>query len=297
MSNKTGKVIWFTFKQVVTSNWFCLITILGIICVFLSTQIDTIIGALFGTTVDAAGQTSVVLSVEDATFLLQFSITFILFLLILIYGANIANSIVEEKSARIIETLLCYVKPLQLLVGKVTGYLLGIFVQVGAWIGYYLILDALMELPANPVFVTLGKLQVQVYVLLAASIVFGFMMYAFAFAALSSYADNAQDSTQLLFPVTLVIMLAYFISLSVLNGFGGTWIHIVAKAPFFSSIVFFVTSDLTTLTWGEVAVSICIQLVEVILVAVICAKFYRRGVVSYGIKKMSFKSLFKKQNV
>ena len=40
MNNKTGKVIWFTFKQVVTSNWFCLISVLGLVCVFLSTQID-----------------------------------------------------------------------------------------------------------------------------------------------------------------------------------------------------------------------------------------------------------------
>ena len=31
MNNKTGKVIWFTFKQVVTSNWFCLISVLGLV--------------------------------------------------------------------------------------------------------------------------------------------------------------------------------------------------------------------------------------------------------------------------
>lgn len=294
MSNKTGKVIWFTLKQVITSNWFCLITVLGLVCVFLSTQLDTIIGALFGTTVDASGQVSVALSVDDATYLLQFAIVFILFLLILMYGSNIANSIVEEKSGRIIETLLCYVKPLELLTGKIVGYLLGIAVQIAIWIGYYAILDMVMDLPANPVFVTLGELQIQVYVLLLASVVLGFMMYAFAFAALSSYADNAQDSTQLMFPVTLVIMMAYFVSMAVMSGFGGTWTKIIAVAPFFSPIVSFVTSDLTALTWSEVAISVGIQLAEVIVVALICAKFYRRGVVSYGLKKMSLKKLIKK---
>ena len=93
-------------KQVTTSNWFCLITVLGLVCVFLSTQLDAIIGAIFGTTVDVTGETAVSLSVGDATYLLQFAIVFILFLLILMYGSNIANSIVEEKSGRIIETLL-----------------------------------------------------------------------------------------------------------------------------------------------------------------------------------------------
>lgn len=67
MNNKTGKVIWFTFKQVVTSNWFCLISVLGLVCVFLSTQIDKIIGAIYGTTANISGQGSVTLSEHDAT--------------------------------------------------------------------------------------------------------------------------------------------------------------------------------------------------------------------------------------
>lgn len=288
MSNKTGKVIWFTFKQVINSKWFSLITILGVLCVFLSTQIDKIIGAIYGTKMDALGQISVVLSTNDATFLLQFAIVFILFLLILVYGSSIANSIVEEKSGRIIETLLCYVKPLELLTGKIVGYLCGIVVQMGIWISYYFVLDAVMDLPENPVFVVLGELQVQIYVLLVASIILGFMMYAFAFAALSSFADNAQDSTQLMFPVTMVMLCTYFLSMSIMSGFGGEWIKILAKAPFFSSIVSFVTSDLIALTWKEVAISVGIQLVEVIVIALACSKFYRRGVVSYGIKKKFF---------
>lgn len=292
MNNKTGKVIQFTFKQVITSNWFCLTTVLGIVCVFLSTQIDKILGAIFGMTVDATGQTSVALSVEDATSLLQLAIVFVLFLLIMVYGSNIANSIVEEKSGRIIETLLCYVKPLELLVGKVTGYLLGIVMQMLVWVGYYMILDNIMELPENPVFATLGELPVQVYILLLISLVIGFMMYAFAFAALSSYADNAQDSTQLMMPVAMLMLAAYFVSMSSMYGYGGVWAGIVAKAPFFSPIVSFTTNNLINMTWEEVAINIGIQLIEVVIVALVCARFYRRGVVSYGIKKLSLKKLF-----
>ncbi|MBR6626780.1 MAG: ABC transporter permease [Lachnospiraceae bacterium] len=294
MNNKIGKVIWFTFKQVITSNWYALIFIMGIVGVLLSTQSDKIMGALFGSSASAAGQAATVMTAKDATFMLQFVIILILFLMILVYGANIANSIVEEKSGRIIETLLCYVKPLDLLAGKIVGYLLAIIMEIAIWVGYYLILDVLLELPANPIFAALGALQPQVYVFLAASIIFGFMMYAFAFAALSSYADNAQDSTQLMFPVTIVIMIAYFLSLAIMNGMDGTWAQIIAKAPFFSPIVTFVTSDLIALTWKEVGINLAIQLVEVIVVAAICAKFYRRGVVSYGLKKMSFKKLLGK---
>lgn len=294
MNNKTGKVIWFTFKQVVTSNWFCLISVLGLVCVFLSTQIDKIIGAIYGTTANISGQGSVTLSEHDATFLLQISIVAILFLMILIYGSSIANSVVEEKSGRIIETLLCYVKPLQLLVGKVTGYLLGVILQVTVWVGYYLLLANILEMPSNPVFVTLGEMPLQTYVLLIAALISGFMMYAFAFAALSSYANNAQDSTQLMFPVALIVLLAYFLSMAVMNGFAGIWARVFSMAPFFSPIVSVVTNDLIHLTWAEVAENAGIQMLEVVIVALICARFYRRGVVSYGIRKLSFNKLFKK---
>lgn len=294
MNNKTGKVIWFTFKQVVTSNWFCLISVLGLVCVFLSTQIDKIIGAIYGTTANISGQGSVTLSEHDATFLLQISIVAILFLMILIYGSSIANSVVEEKSGRIIETLLCYVKPLQLLVGKVIGYLLGVILQVTVWVGYYLLLANILEMPSNPVFVTLGEMPPQTYVLLIVALISGFVMYAFAFAALSSYANNAQDSTQLMFPVALIVLLAYFLSMAVMNGFTGIWARVFSMAPFFSPIVSVVTNDLIQLTWAEVAENVGIQMLEVVIVALICARFYRRGVVSYGIRKLSFNKLFKK---
>lgn len=294
MNNKTGKVIWFTFKQVVTSNWFCLISVLGLVCVFLSTQIDKIIGAIYGTTANISGQGSVTLSEHDATFLLQISIVAILFLMILIYGSSIANSVVEEKSGRIIETLLCYVKPLQLLVGKVIGYLLGVILQVTVWVGYYLLLANILEMPSNPVFVTLGEMPPQTYVLLIVALISGFVMYAFAFAALSSYANNAQDSTQLMFPVALIVLLAYFLGMAVMNGFTGIWARVFSMAPFFSPIVSVVTNDLIQLTWAEVAENAGIQMLEVVIVALICARFYRRGVVSYGIRKLSFNKLFKK---
>lgn len=150
------------------------------------------------------------------------------------------------------------------------------------------------EMPSNPVFVTLGEMPPQTYVLLIAALISGFMMYAFAFAALSSYANNAQDSTQLMFPVALIVLLAYFLSMAVMNGFTGIWARVFSMAPFFSPIVSVVTNDLIQLTWAEVAENAGIQMLEVVIVALIRARFYRRGVVSYGIRKLSFNKLFKK---
>lgn len=293
MKSKTGKVVWFTYVQVLTSKWFCMITVLGIFGVLLSTQYEKISNFLSGGKEQTAlQQTGNPAAGLDMTFLLQFLIVFVLFLLILIYGSNIANSIVEEKSARIIETLLCYVKPLQLLAGKILGYVCGIVTQVGIWAVYYIILNSLIDVPDSQLFSAFANLDEKAVILLAVSIILGFIMYAFAFAALAAFADNAQDSTQLMMPVGAIILVVYFISLAVMNGMKGVWIDVLSYAPFFSPIVTFVTCDLNQITWAELFLKAGVQLIEVIVIAVICSRIYRRGVISYGIRKPSIKQLF-----
>lgn len=270
------------------------IAILGIAGIIFSTQYDKISSLMSGDSVTAQQEAVEEIAVssqippEDAVFILQFLIVVILFLLILIYGTNIANSIVEEKSARIIETLLCYVKPLELLGGKILAYVLGIMTQVGIWAIFYLGLKIFVKMPQNLILSLFGSLKMEALLLLPISIVFGFIMYAFAFAAVASFADNAQDSTQLTMPIGIVILAVYFLSIAVMNGLSGSWIEILSYAPFFSPIMTFVVADLSIMAWPEFLLRVGVMAMETIVVAIICSKIYRRGVISYGVRKPSF---------
>lgn len=294
MKNKMGKVVWFTYIQVLTSKWFMFIAILGIAGIILSTQYEKISSMMSGESVTVQQETaqeitaSSQITPEDAVFILQFLIVVILFILILIYGTNIANSIVEEKSGRIIETLLCYVRPLELLGGKILAYVLGIMTQVGIWAVFYLGLEMFVKIPQNPILSLFGSLKIEALLLLPLSIVFGFIMYAFAFAALASFADNAQDSTQLTMPIGIVILAVYFLSIAIMNGLSGGWVDILSYAPFFSPIMTFVVADLSSMTWIEFMSRMGVMVIETIAVAIICSKIYRRGVISYGVRKPSF---------
>ena len=111
MKNKIGTVIWFTYIQVLRSKWFVLIALLGIMGIIASTQykeIAIMLGVGTLSTQDVSTM-NIQLSGSEATFILQFIIVIILFLLILIYGSNIANSIVEEKSGRIFTSNHCVI--------------------------------------------------------------------------------------------------------------------------------------------------------------------------------------------
>lgn len=288
MNNKTGKVIGFTYKQVITSKWFCMITILGIICEFLVTQADKLFGVTAGGEVQNAAAAASVADPSETQFYLSFGIVITLFLLILIYGANIANSIVEEKSARIVETLLCYVKPVELLAGKIFGFVAGIITQMALWALYFLVLKNTIGYPEF--FSASGiSLSPQLILMICGSMIFGFVMYAAAFVALASFADNAQDSTQLMLPVGSIIMAAYFLSLSAMNGSAGPVVSALSYAPFFSSIMMFTRLDLLNVSWGTTALNLIVQAIEMIFVIIICSQIYRYGVVRYGMRKISFR--------
>lgn len=297
MKNKIGTVIWFTYIQVLRSKWFVLIALLGIMGIIASTQykeIAKMLGVGTLSTQDVSTM-NIQLSGSEATFILQFIIVIILFLLILIYGSNIANSIVEEKSGRIIETLLCYIRPTQLLGGKILAYVFGIATQAGIWAVVYFVLKKILKVPANSIFILLDSVNQEMLILLCFSIVFGFVMYAFAFAALASFADNAQDSTQLTMPIGLIIMAVYFISLAVMNGLDGNWVDILSYAPFFSPIMTFVVINTDMLSLGILSIRLGVMLIETIVIAIVCSKIYRRGVVNYGIKKISIAKIFSKR--
>ena len=205
----------------------------------------------------------------------------------MIYGASISNSVVEEKSARIIETLLCYVKPMELLAGKIVGYMVAVVQQLAIWGVVRAIGSLFVKQSKNAVNLS-DLISGPAMVLIVGSIVFGFMMYAFAFAALASYTDNAQDSTQLMMPVVLVIMVVYFIGLAMMRGATSPVLTVITYLPFALPILGVSVNDLQTISMSTAVILVLIQMAEVIVISIICSRIYRRGVVSYGIKKRKF---------
>lgn len=56
---------------------------------------------------------------------LSFAVSFLLYLALILYGTYVAQGVVEEKSSRVVELLLCTVRPWQLMFGKLIG--IGLF--------------------------------------------------------------------------------------------------------------------------------------------------------------------------
>jgi ABC-2 type transport system permease protein len=156
---------------------------------------------------------------------------FAFFAVLLLYGQLIgigyfvAMGVVEEKSSRVVELLLSTLRPRHLLAGKILGLgLLGL--------GQLLLLAVLGLAVAG----LGGALDVDGDVIVAAALalvwfVVGYAFYAAAFACGASLVSRQEDLQSVLTPLTLVLMVGFFISFGVADDPDDTLAQVVSFIP------------------------------------------------------------------
>lgn len=151
-----------------------------------------------------------VTSLEDAPtlpprqMLVALGATSILYLLLLVYGNRVAQSIVEEKASRVIEVVLAAIRPTQLLGGKVLG--IGGVSLVQALV--FAILIGGGVLVATDVAPTPTDLELIGWVV--AWYVPGYALYAMLFAVVGALIPREQDMQSAAVPVMVPILAGLF---------------------------------------------------------------------------------------
>jgi ABC-2 type transport system permease protein len=140
-------------------------------------------------------------------------------------GYFVAMGVVEEKSSRVVELLLATLRPRHLLTGKILGLgLLGL-VQ--------LLLLAVVGLVVAGVS---GALDVNGDVLAAAALalvwfVLGYAFYAAAFACAASLVSRQEDLQSVISPLSIVLMVGFFVSFGVVADPDGTLAKVSSYLP------------------------------------------------------------------
>ena len=135
-----------------------------------------------------------------------FFATIVLFMSIITYGSWILIGVIEEKTNRVVEVVLGTVRPHQLLTGKVLGIgILGVaqVVLIGVVAIIVLSLQDALEIPEAA-----GKVLLWAFVWY----VLGFAFYAVAYAAAGSLVSRQEEAQNAAFPLTLMLMAAYFVA-------------------------------------------------------------------------------------
>lgn len=240
---------------------------------------------------------------------------FVLYMFLLIYGSMVMQSVIEEKSSRVLEVMVSSVKPFDLLLGKILGVASVALLQVVIWgalvlVGSTLLLPMMMpeelmagaemasqsaqfdpELVQVLAMLTDGGYLMKIFVSLLLFVVGGFLLYAAMFAAIGSAVDNVQDAQQLQTPITLPIILALIMMMAVINDPTSSIAFWFSMIPFTSPIVMMARVPYDIPVW-EIALSAVVLYLSFMVMVWIAAKIYRVGIFMYG-KKPSLKELWR----
>ena len=121
--------------------------------------------------------------------------------------------------------------------------------------------------------------------------ILGYLLYASFFAAIGSAVENEADTQQLQLPVTIPLMLAFFIAFYAFKAPDSPIVFWGSMIPFTSPIVMLARIPYDVPTW-ELLLSIGILVVTFIGCGWASAKIYKIGILMFG-KKTSFKDLWK----
>ena len=119
----------------------------------------------------------------------------------------------------------------------------------------------------------------------------GYLLYASLFAAIGSAVENEADTTQLQMPITLPLMLAFFIALYAFNAPDSQLVWWGSMIPFTSPIVMLARIPFGVPMW-ELALSIALLVMTFGACGWLSAKIYKIGILMFG-KKTTFKDLWK----
>lgn len=121
--------------------------------------------------------------------------------------------------------------------------------------------------------------------------ILGYLLYASLFAAVGSAVENEADSTQLQLPVTVPLLIGFFIALMAMRNPYSPVVWWGSMIPFTSPIVMLARIPYGVPTW-ELIVSIAVLVATFVLCAWASAKVYRAGILIFG-KKSSWADLWK----
>ncbi|HEX9041770.1 MAG TPA: ABC transporter permease [Trebonia sp.] len=205
------------------------------------------------------------------------------FILITVYGSQIALGIGEEKSSRVVEVLLSSVRPVQLLIGKVLGIgllalaqavaMVVVFVVAGFATGSSLVHGA-----------TLGAVLAG-----GGFVVLGYAFYCTAYAAAGSLVSRQSDVNSTVLPVQLPLIVAYALSFTVIYANGAnTFYHVLGFLPPTSPIAMPVLYAAGDVPAWQVVVSAVVCAAGTVWMARLAAKIYANSILRTG-PRISFR--------
>jgi len=234
----------------------------------------------------------------------------LMYMFIFIYGAQIMQGIIEEKTSKVVEVIVSSVKPFQLMMGKIVGLASVGLLQFVIWIVLITTLSSVvlayfgLEMPQqqmvnemsqqNPAMQNQGSMEFMkmmsqipfTYVIFNFLFYFlgGYLLYGALFAAVGSAVDSPAEAQQFMFPITIPMLIAYFGLFTFIlddpHGSISVWLSII---PFTSPIAMMGRIAFGVDDW-QLALSMILLIAGFMFTTWVAGRIYRVGILMHGTK-------------
>ena len=266
--------------------------------------------------VSDSGELDVSKSSSGLAFGLGYFNGFLIYMFVFIYGSFILQSVLDEKTSKVVEVIVSSVKPIQLMMGKVLGVGAVAFTQISIWIVLVFSISTLTSLyfgidtsSTTQIINSQEEIDqskemvagfyemfasIDIYKTVIVFLIYftgGFFLYGAFFAAIGSAVDNLQDANQFTLPISLPIIASLMFMGVILENPESNASLFLSLFPFTSSILMMARLPFGVPDW-QLILSIFLLILFVIFALWFAGRIYRVGILTSG-SKITYKLLWK----
>lgn len=266
--------------------------------------------------VSDSGELGVSKSSSGLAFGLGYFNGFLIYMFVFIYGSFILQSVLDEKTSKVVEVIVSSVKPIQLMMGKVLGVGAVAFTQISIWIVLVFSISTLTSIyfgidTSNTSQIINSQEEIDqskemvagfyemfasidIYKTIIVFLIYftgGFFLYGAFFAAIGSAVDNLQDASQFTLPISLPIIASLMFMSVILENPESNASLFLSIFPFTSPILMMARLPFGVPDW-QLFLSIILLIFFVLFALWFAGRIYRVGILTSG-SKITYKLLWK----
>ncbi len=214
--------------------------------------------------------------------ILSYLFSFLLYLSLIMMGSMVMQAVIQEKSNRIVEVLLSSVTSQELMTGKILGAAITGVLQMSIWLIPVILIASTtwfmipQEAMIDVTFLQIGYLLFNFFL--------GLLIFVGLFTMIGSIFENPQDAQSGMWPILMLVMIPFFISMSMIENPDNPIANIASMAPFSAIIVMPAKMALVDVPIWKVILSTLVNIATVFAIFPIAGKIFRVGIMMSGRK-------------
>ncbi|GAX46689.1 ABC transporter permease [Pseudolactococcus reticulitermitis] len=223
-----------------------------------------------------------------ANYLISTVVAIVIFMLLMVYTNMIAQEIANEKSSRIMETLLAATSAKVQYYGKIIG--IGLLILTHILFYVVLIVGASISLKDNEmvkkVLEMINGVDLNFLIFSILMLVVGLLSYLFLTAIIASLVNDQSQVQQAVQPIAILSTIGYMAGIVGASVPNNIVLKVLSFIPFVSTTLVpsRLSTELSTLT--DAYIALALQAVALLIVAKFGEQIYAKNVLSYSDEKI-----------